>query len=89
LFTSVEWDIVRAAWDGPPETLTYREHRALQGSAADVLRKQGVDVREIRMNPRKMLSWQQKNGHKNDQQGRSACYAEAGRCFDLKMPGPA
>jgi hypothetical protein len=88
-FTSAEWDVVLDAWDGPPEKLTYSEHRALRSNAASELRKQGIEVREIRMDPRKMLSWQKKNKYKNDQPGRSAYYVEAGRCFDLAMPAPA
>jgi hypothetical protein len=88
-FTSAEWDIVLAAWDGPLEKLTYAEHRKLQNKAASDLRKQGIQVREIRMDPRKMLSWQRKNNHKNDQRGRSTYYAEAGRCSDLGMPEPS
>ena len=88
-FTSGEWDVVLAAWDGPPEKLTYSEHRQLQSKAAADLRKQGIEVREIRMDPQKMLSWQRKNNHRNDQEGRSAYYVEAGRCSDLGMPEPA
>jgi hypothetical protein len=88
-FTPAEWDIVSAAWDGPPEKLTYSEHRALQSKAAAGVRKQGIEIREIRMDPRKMLSWQRKNNYKNDQEGRSAYYVEAGRCSDLGMPEPS
>jgi hypothetical protein len=58
-FTPAEWDIVSAAWDGPPEKLTYSEHRALQGKTAAEFRKEGVEVREIRMDPLEMLSWQE------------------------------
>lgn len=88
-FTAAEWDIVLGAWDGPPENLTYPEHRALQSKTASDLRNQGIEVRELRMDPRKMLSWQKKNDLKNDQEGRSAYYAEAGRSSDLGMPAPA
>jgi hypothetical protein len=88
-FTEAEWDVVLGAWDGPAEKLTYSEHCALQSKAASDLRKQGVEVREIRMDPRKMLSWQRKNKYKNDQEGRSSYYVEAGRCSDLGMPAPA
>lgn len=89
LFTPAEWDVVLGAWDGPPEKLTYAEHRKLQSKAASDLRKQGIQVREIRMDPRKMLSWQRKNNYKNDQGGRSAYYVEAGRCSGLGMPEPS
>lgn len=88
-FTEAEWEVVRASWDGPPEKLTYQEHRTLQKKAAGGIRMQGIEVRELRMDPHKMLSWQRKNQYKNDQQGRAAYYAEAGRCAGLGMPEPA
>jgi hypothetical protein len=89
LFSEAEWRVITEAWDGPAERPTYEEHRSPQGKAAADLRNQGIEVREIRMNPRKMLSWQRKNRCKNDQEGRSAYYAEAGRCSDLGMPEPS
>jgi len=88
-FTEAQWAVVTDEWDGPPERLTYAEHRALQGKAATDLRKQGIEVREIPMDPHKMLSWQRKNKYKNDQRGRSAYYVEAGRCADLGLSEPS
>ena len=88
-FTAAEWEVVLASWDAPPEKLTYQEHRALQDKAATDLRRQGIEVHEIRMDPLKMLSWQRKNKYKNNQEGRSAYYVEAGRCSEFGMPEPA
>ena len=82
-----EADVAHAS--APPGSLLTQEHRTLQKKAAGDLRMRGIEVRELRMDPRKMLSWQRKNKLKNDQQGRSAYYAEAGRCAGLRLPEPS